>query len=120
MKRYRNGETMNSQESELNEEQDTTYVSDAYDLVSDAYNLEGALNLPWGALRETGVLWLINRAVFHPRGFALALNFGEEGDPIGWQILGDGTEPWVFEEETDDDRFLKVEAFLNGLRPDER
>lgn len=45
-------------------------------------------------LREDGLLWLINRTVFHPRGFALSVH------PDGKLYLeGDGSEPWVFKDE---------------------
>ncbi|MFB9926027.1 hypothetical protein ACFORO_12390 [Amycolatopsis halotolerans] len=43
-------------------------------------------------LRADSLLWLINRTVFHPRGYALAQNT-ETG---AFTLLGDGTEPWVF------------------------
>lgn len=51
---------------------------------------------PIGELRSSGLLWLINRTVFHPRGYALALVQDEAGAVIGWQLDGDGTEPWAF------------------------
>jgi hypothetical protein len=41
---------------------------------------------------DNGLLWFINRCVFHPRGYALAL----EANTGGWYLLGDGGEPWVF------------------------
>ncbi|MEM9468309.1 MAG: hypothetical protein AAGA90_23275 [Actinomycetota bacterium] len=41
-------------------------------------------------LRETGVLWAINRIVFHPRGFALALTYPDGTTP---QQVADGAEP---------------------------
>lgn len=54
--------------------------------------------LPFSALRDTGLLWLINRVVFHPRGYALALVYTDRaatgGTATGWQLYGDGTEPW--------------------------
>lgn len=46
-------------------------------------------------LRETGLLWLINRTVFHPRGFSLGMMFFE-GEFAGWVLEGDGREPWSF------------------------
>lgn len=70
-------------------------------------------------LRELGILYLINKCVFHPRGFALALSYDINGDLAGWQILGDGTEAWSMSEELDNTLFPAVEAFLNSLRPDE-
>lgn len=52
---------------------------------------------PFSELRDSGLLWLINRAVFHPRGRALALHLDDGGHAIGWHLLGDGAEPWRFE-----------------------
>jgi hypothetical protein len=81
--------------------------------------------LPLSELRTHGLLWLINRVVFHPRGFALGLQRDDDsGEIIGWEMLGDGTEPWQFgslEDGTliDDDQFAKAEAFLHSLRPAE-
>lgn len=41
----------------------------------------------FGALTTTGILWLINRAVFHPRGLALGLEFAEgDAEPRGWTL----------------------------------
>lgn len=53
---------------------------------------------PLSEFRETGLLWLINRQVFHPRGFAIGLNFNEVGDVDGWVLYGDGIEPWNFKD----------------------
>jgi hypothetical protein len=64
-------------------------------------------------LSDTGMLWLINRVVFHPRGFAFAVTEDEHGR-LGWQIFGDGTEPVVFTSEEDEDlKFRIAENFLN-------
>ena len=51
---------------------------------------------PFSELRPTGLLWLINTTVFHPRGYALALHFDDDGNATGWSLMGDGSEPWVF------------------------
>lgn len=51
---------------------------------------------PWAELRTTGLLWLINRTVFHPRGYALAIVV-RDGLAVGWQLLGDGSEVWRFD-----------------------
>lgn len=45
-------------------------------------------------LREDSLLWLINRQVFHPRGYALMLDT-ETGE---FFVQGDGTEPYAFED----------------------
>jgi hypothetical protein len=43
-------------------------------------------------IREDGLLWLINRVVFHPRGYSLGY------DPVtkDFALLGDGTETFTF------------------------
>lgn len=64
-------------------------------------------------LVEDGVLWLINRVVFHPRGFALAI------DPTDrtYTLCGDGTEPWRFDTiYPQDDQFAALEALLDRAR----
>jgi hypothetical protein len=89
---------------------------------------------PFCELRDTGLLWLINRTVFHPRGFALALMYDEPGQAeggnvTGWQLYGDGTEPWSMGDppqhlraqghKTEDQLFALVQALLApGPRPD--
>lgn len=43
-------------------------------------------------LQDDGLLWLINRVAFHPRGYALAWD-----DKTGnFYLAGNGQEPWVF------------------------
>lgn len=64
-------------------------------------------------LVESGLLWLINTTVFHPRGFALgyALDTGD------FTLFGDGSERLSYSEDptewpegcSPDDRFLAVE-----------
>ncbi len=75
-------------------------------------------------LRATGVLWLINRAVLHPRGYALALDYLRGGkdqgeQPTGWSIhaAAEG-ETFTFELEPgfDDERFRALEALLEDAR----
>lgn len=72
-------------------------------------------------LSESGLLWLINRVVFHPRGFRLTLVANTEtGEATGWELQGDGTEPHWFTEEADRDRFAKAEATLRAAATGER
>lgn len=52
-------------------------------------------------LRSAGLLWLINRVVFHPRGFALAL-VKRDGEIVGWTLQGDGSEVWQFNGDEDE------------------
>lgn len=70
---------------------------------------------PFIDLRDTGLLWLINAAVFHPRGFALALITDDAGAIVGWDLLGDGSEPWRFDQNVDH-RFTAAEALLARRR----
>lgn len=84
---------------------------------------------PLSDLRDTGLLWLLNRVVFHPRGYAFGLVFEETDQPlaeggtvIGWTLSGDGSEPWSFGEtppelvargfKTEDDLFRAVKELM--------
>ena len=79
---------------------------------------------PFADLRATGLLWLINTTVFHPRGYALALHFDGKhpdlGACTGWSLMGDGSEPWQFatqgwpEGEGIDEAFAAVNEMLRG------
>ncbi len=73
----------------------------------------------FGVLRESGVVWMINAAVFHPRGYTLALCYPEGTaddvwvEPIGWSILGDGSAPRQFQH--DDTLDYALQAFQSLL-----
>lgn len=63
---------------------------------------EGTEGRPLEELRSSGLLWLINKVVFHPRGFALVLvvdgpDVDGREEVVGWDLDGDGSEPWHFE-----------------------
>lgn len=73
---------------------------------------------PFETMRDQGVLWAINRYLFHPRGYALALMVEEDGTVSGWSIQGDGSEVWTFTSEDDDRLFAAFEAFLASLTPE--
>lgn len=68
-------------------------------------------------LSSSGILWLINRVVFHPRGFALALHFEDDGTAVGWSILRapKAGEVFVFTERQDDAGFRKSEVTLANV-----
>jgi hypothetical protein len=53
-----------------------------------------------------GALWAINRTLFHPRGFALALM--SDG---GLGLCGNGTTPYVFQLSDEDNENMKFENF---------
>lgn len=74
-------------------------------------------------LRDSGLLWLINKSVFHPRGFSLSLIFDEEGEVTGWALMGKGDKPVRIPDEaadTEAERFTKVrEEFSRHARKDD-
>ncbi len=75
------------------------------------------MDRPFEDLSTTGLLWLINRMVFHPRGYALALTVTDGGKATGWSLMGDGSEPWEYGEiEVGLDKFRRAEALLASLR----
>lgn len=71
---------------------------------------------PFVELTDSGLLWLINRVVFHPRGFALALVI-RDGVAVGWNLLGDGSEVWRFEGNEDHSFDQVMETFRQHARP---
>ena len=65
-------------------------------------------------LRRDGVLWAVNRVLFHPRGFALA-----KGVRGGLYLHGDGTSPLSFGMvDMEDEKLAAFEALLDRARPD--
>ncbi|NEA21583.1 hypothetical protein [Actinomadura bangladeshensis] len=75
-----------------------------------------ALGRPIAELRDSGLLWLMNRVVFHPRGLALALHADSTGQITRWSLLGDGSEAWSFPDEVDQTHFRNAEATLCAAR----
>lgn len=77
---------------------------------ADVYDFEN--------FRQFGGLWMLNRTVFHPRGFALAFVYGTKREvPIGWTLQGDGTEPWCFGDDAVEHRaFQSFEELLDIYR----
>lgn len=67
-------------------------------------------------LLEDGLLWLINKSVFHPRGFALALFTDDQGQPTHFELWGNGDEPWEFAGFDQDAKFNAVEAAFAKVR----
>ncbi len=73
-------------------------------------------------LHDDGLLWLINKACFHARGFALGHTPGTDE----FVLLGDGTEPWRYaapiENEgkahpiDEDEKFRAIEAIFERAR----
>lgn len=70
---------------------------------------------PLSELRSSGLLWLINRAVFHPRGVALAIRETSEGEVTGWGLVtAPAGEPFSFAEETDIKGFRRAEETIRA------
>lgn len=69
---------------------------------------------PFLELSESGLLWLINRVVFHPRGVALGL-YEAAGKARGWRLIAaPDDEPFTFPESVDNDGFRRAEATLRA------
>lgn len=75
-----------------------------------------AVGRPFDDLRTSGLLWLINRVVFHPRGFALGFVF-HEGELAGWQLQGDGTDPFRYDNDIDERDLMRAAERELGGRP---
>lgn len=70
-------------------------------------------------LSDSGLLWLINRTVFHPRGLALGLH-EVAGKAVGWSLVtADEGEPFSFPDSVDNDGFRRAEATLRTALPQE-
>lgn len=75
-------------------------------------------NRPFADLRDSGLLWLINTSVFHPRGLALAIRLNEAGVATGWELIfaGDGT-PFTYEDSPEIDAlFRAAEQTMNQAK----
>ena len=68
-------------------------------------------------LQRSGLLWLINRVCFHPRGMALALHTDDDGNAHGWSLnpSPDGA-VWSFPADTDADGYARAEATIAAAR----
>lgn len=67
-------------------------------------------------LRDSGILWLINTSVFHPRGMALALDYSDDGDCLGWKLFKDD-EAWVFPDDLANESFRDFNDFIDQHFP---
>ena len=68
-------------------------------------------------LEQDGILWAINRQIFHPRGFCLGLT--EAGNFV---LMGDGSETWHFDEALDNRKKVAFDRLLEeaGTQTDSR
>jgi hypothetical protein len=77
---------------------------------------ESPVPRPFVELSESGLLWLINRVVFYPRGFALGLAVNKAGEVTGWRLAGDGSRP--LQMEGDEPEFERAEEAFAAARAD--
>jgi hypothetical protein len=93
-------------------------VSDMNDLdmVDVAYSVDLPVVVLGQSLRPSGLLWLINRMVFHPRGFMLGEVTLEDGG-VAFTLQGDGSEPFYFPPELEDELFVLAQTTLAARYP---
>ena len=70
--------------------------------------------LDWQALIDSGLLWLINATVFHPRGVGMAVH----PDGAGWLLISAGAdEPFVFPDTKEiHQKFRASQAFISEVK----
>jgi hypothetical protein len=75
---------------------------------------------PWprdfSELRSSGLLWLINRQVFHPWGYGLGIGFDSDRVALGWILVGDGSEPMNFQDGPETSNVAAALATLGLVR----
>jgi hypothetical protein len=78
--------------------------------------VSGPAARPFAELADSGLLWLVNRVVFHPRGFALGLVVNGAGEATGWRLAGDGSRALAMD--GGEPEFARAEAALAAARAD--
>lgn len=71
---------------------------------------------PMEELGQSGLLWLINKTVFIPRGFVLSVQIND--DKAMWTLFGNGTQILSFGEADEDALLAAAEKTLNEYRPE--
>lgn len=66
---------------------------------------------PWSDLLDSGLLWLINTSVLHPRGWSMEPVY-EARKAVGWRLRGNGRDPIQYTG-NDTDVFARVQSLLN-------
>lgn len=69
-------------------------LGDARNTLDVILSPEQRAGIQW--FQESGLLWLVNTAILHPRGKAIAVHVDENGERTAMSIVGDGDEPWTF------------------------
>lgn len=73
------------------------------------------LGRPISELSDTGLLWLINATVFHPRGYMLSLHFNEDGVVTGWSLTGTGDTVFTFADDAAERKFQTCQELFGSL-----
>lgn len=107
-------EELSEPEKESDRKEARKFIAEfARDKSKDSENFSAR---PIKELSDSGILWLINRVVFHPRGLALALHAEKEtGEVVGWNIVGDGGKVWKFTEVDDDEYFARAKKTIQEI-----
>jgi hypothetical protein len=67
-------------------------------------------------IKDDAILWMVNRSVFHPRGYALGQIDHDDGS-VEFVLLGNGTEVWSMPNDSvEDEKFNAFEALLKRAR----
>ncbi len=67
--------------------------------------------------RNAGLVWAINKSLFHPYGFSMEVKFNDKtGEIVGWDITGDGSKPFFYSQEIEKAGFAKFSKFIEEQR----
>lgn len=52
---------------------------------------------PWTELQKSGALWMMNAALWYPRGYSMMAYYPDDSfsECIGYKVVGDGKRPWT-------------------------
>lgn len=76
---------------------------------NEAWADEDAQRKALKAFRDEGLLWMVNTAILHPRGFALGIQIDDDGEPVGLTIAQHTDDYWYFQPGEFDDVFANYE-----------
>lgn len=76
---------------------------------NEAWADESAQREALRAFRDDGLLWLVNTAILHPRGFALGVQVDENDEPVGLAVAQHTDDYWHFQPGEFDDVFSNYE-----------
>lgn len=72
--------------------------------------------LDMNALRDSGLVWMMNKVIFQPMGYVLVVDLDMESGVVkGWNLEGDGEEVICFDESSERGGFAKWQHFLEKI-----